>query len=111
MLLVAPILLIAAVLYVAYPLLAEAAPASTEPQTEEGRREALLAEKANLIAGLKDIEMDYRTEKLSDEDYQRLKTEFEGRAIGILKKIDQLESSTPRKKGKSKSKPHRLKKA
>ncbi len=109
MLLLTPILLIAVVLYVAYPLLSESQPDETESERKASRREALQAEKDNLIASLKDIEMDYRMEKLSDTDYQRLKTEFEHRAIGIMRKLDKIEKSAA--KNQAKLKPHRLKKA
>ena len=105
MLLLTPILLIAAVLYVAYPLLTESRPDEEEFDAKASGRETLLAEKDNLIASLKDIEMDHRMEKLSDQDYQRLKTEFEHRAIGILKKIDQLEESGAQEQGTSKPLP------
>lgn len=108
-LLLTPILLIAAVLYVAYPLLSESQPGEEVSEAEASQLEALLAEKENLISSLKDIEMDRRMEKLSDSDYQKLKDEFEHRAIGILKKLDQAEKGRVPKKGRSK--PHRLKKA
>lgn len=109
MLLLTPILLIAAVLYVAYPLLSESQPKEKESEAQDSQREALLAEKENLISSLKDIEMDRRMEKLSDQDYQKLKAEFEQRAISILKKLDEAEKGGAKKE--SRSKPHPVKKA
>lgn len=108
-LLLTPILLIAAVLYVAYPLLSESQTEEGDSEAKASKREALLAEKDNLISSLKDIEMDRRMEKLSEQDYQKLKAEFEQRAIGILKKLDKADKASPQKKDRSK--PHRLKKA
>ncbi|HSR54385.1 MAG TPA: hypothetical protein VLV83_26470, partial [Acidobacteriota bacterium] len=75
-LLIAAVLFIAIILYVAYPVLFDE-DAKSEPAFPISNREQLLGEKEQLILNLKDIEMDYKMEKLSDEDYQRLKTEFE----------------------------------
>jgi len=88
-LLFAPILFVAAVLYVAYPLLKEAAedPAARQ-QTE---REKRLADKDDLIDNLRDVEMDYRMGKLSQDDYQLLKVEYEQRAVEVFEKLQSLE--------------------
>ncbi|HSR66922.1 MAG TPA: hypothetical protein VLU25_03180 [Acidobacteriota bacterium] len=88
-LLIAAILFIAVVLYVAFPVLFDEE-AKAEPAFPVDKREQLLAEKEQLILNLKDIEMDYKMEKLSDEDYQRLKQEFEQRAIDVLRRLDEV---------------------
>lgn len=89
--LIAPILFIGAVLYIAYPLLKEE---KSEPATEDGTtdQEKLLNEKEDVIENLKDIEMDFRMGKLSTQDYQSLKSEFEQRAVNVFQKLQSLQA-------------------
>ncbi len=91
---IAPILFIAAVLYVAYPLLKGGKSVGTE--LEQSQRELLLHKKEEAVGHLKDIEMDYQMGKLSQEDYESLKVEFEYRAAEILRELESL----PKGKGK-----------
>ena len=78
-LLIAPLILIGAVLYVAYPLLQEEQ--EEEPVSVPEDRDNAVLEKDGLIASLKDIEMDFQMGKLSKSDYAELKREFELRAV------------------------------
>ena len=57
-----------------------------------------VAEKDELIASLKDIEMDFQMGKLSQSDYEALKKEFELRAVAALKKLDRIGGGTARSK-------------
>jgi hypothetical protein len=98
--LIAPILFIGVVLYVAYPLFSE----PEEDVREDPRnldREQALEEKENLVANLKDIEMDYQMGKLSEKDYELLKSDFEGQAVGVFDRLEQL---GPKKRSKMKKK-------
>ncbi|MFB3903632.1 MAG: hypothetical protein ACE15E_09275 [Acidobacteriota bacterium] len=85
---IAPILFIAAIIYVAYPLLSEKSVASDAEAGESGQ-ERLLNEKDEIISSLKDIEMDYRMGKLSLQDYTQLRVDFERRAADVLKRLDE----------------------
>lgn len=100
MLILAPILLIAVVLYIAYPLLKEEKEAA-ERQRASTEKERLMEQKEDVIANLKDIEMDYRMGKLSDEDYRELKLDFERRAVEAFQEIERLEESRRARKKKS----------
>ena len=97
----APIAVVdALLLYVAYPLFLEPEEdVRKDPRSLD--REQLLEEKENLVANLKDIEMDYRMGKLSQEDYEQLKSDFELRAMGVFERLDQL---GPEKRSKTKKK-------
>lgn len=81
-------LLGAAIAVVAYPLFrarmgGSAAPrAALELDEIRERREAALA-------ALHDVEFDYRVGKLSDEDYQALRTRLKAQAITALKEYDE----------------------
>jgi hypothetical protein len=92
--LLSPIILIALVLFVAWPLLTSKLEA---PAVNPWDFEAALEEKEILVASLKDIEMDFRMGKLSEEDYQQLKEDFEGRAIKSLQRLETLEKKSSRK--------------
>lgn len=87
-LLVAPLLFIGAVLYVAYPLLRE----DRQDYLEDGQdeRDRALHEKDKVIEELRDIDMDFRMGKLSSEDYEMLKANFEKRAGEVFRKLESL---------------------
>ncbi len=64
----------------------------------------LLIQKEVAYATLKDLDFDFKTGKLSDEDYQELKTQYEKEAIDILEKIDNLSKKQSHPAGKNKKK-------
>ncbi len=90
-LLLTPLVLIFVILYVAYPLLSEES--ETQADGDAAELEQALALKDEVISALKDIEMDYQMGKLSDDDYQRLKADFETRAVGAFQRLEALEAS------------------
>ncbi len=97
---IAPILFVSAILYVAYPFLVE-----TEERAQREQEETALQKaekrKDDIIATIKDIEMDFRMGKLSEEDYQALKSQQEFEAVAVLQEIDKLEQQARRKTKKS----------
>ncbi len=99
-LLFAPVLFIGAVLYVAYPLLNDSVGARTQEKkaTEQQR---VFQQKEEMIEILKDIDMDFRMGKLSQQDYQSLKLDFEQRAVEIFQRLESLEKESQSEKKKS----------
>ena len=84
-----PVLFILVILYVAYPFLTDLA----EEKRKEKKlthRETAIQNKDDVFTTLKDIEMDYHMGKLSDEDYQMLKAEYEMQAISAIEEVDRL---------------------
>ena len=96
-LIIAPILFIGMVLYVAYPLLWGETNAKPPVEAPRSDREAILREKEDVVADLKDIEMDYRMGKLSPQDYEDLKSEYEERAVEAFEQVEALERKKTRK--------------
>lgn len=96
-LIIAPILFIGIVLYVAYPLLWGEAGAEPPPEAPLTDRQMILREKEDVVANLKDIEMDYRMGKLSSRDYEDLKSEYEERAAEVFEQAEALERKRSRK--------------
>jgi len=56
----------------------------------EGRRADLEAARDAKYSEIRDLEMDHRTGKLSDEDWRRLDRELRAEAVDILHELDQL---------------------
>jgi hypothetical protein len=92
------LLAVAAVVFVARPLLREPAAddALDSPDEEEQRRLALAEERDRALAALKELEFDHRTGKISDEDYRRIVVEQRRAAADALRALD---SGTPRADG------------
>lgn len=93
--LVAPIILIGLVLFIAWPLVQDKT--TPEELDETSELEIATEEKENALANLKDIEMDYRMGKLSDEDYAKLKEDFEEQAVAALQKLEAVQKKKKRK--------------
>ena len=88
-LVIAPLLFIAAIVFVAYPFLIDSREAAVR-EREMTKEEIALQRKEDLITVLKDIEMDYRMGKLSDQDYRNLKKEHEFKAVEILRSLEKI---------------------
>ncbi|OGP81840.1 MAG: hypothetical protein A2Y95_04200 [Deltaproteobacteria bacterium RBG_13_65_10] len=56
-------------------------------------RDELLHEKDGVYLAIREIEFDYRTGKVSEEDYAALMTRYRARAIDLMKAIDQIEGA------------------
>lgn len=68
-------------------------PLRTAPAVEEAeaaRREDLEAAKEAKYREIRDAELDYRTGKLSEEDWRALDRELRGEAIDLLRRLDEL---------------------
>ena len=64
-------------------------PAAVEAP-EAARRETLEAAKEAKYREIRDLELDHRMGKLSDEDYGATDRELRGQAIEILRQLDEL---------------------
>jgi uncharacterized membrane protein YccC len=64
-------------------------PAALEPAAE-GERRVLEAARDAKYAEIRDTELDYRTGKLSDEDFRALDRQLRAEAVEILHLLDQL---------------------
>ncbi len=59
-------------------------------QEENERLGGLIHKKELAYTAIKDLEFDYKTGKLSEEDYKELKNKYETEALLILKEIDEF---------------------
>jgi hypothetical protein len=90
-LLIAPILFAAGVLYIAYPLLKEEEESVVRTTNEKNAEDNALQTKSVIIDVLRDIDMDYRMGKLSKQDYEALKDDYESRAVEALQTLQSLQ--------------------
>ena len=60
--------------------------------TETGRRAALQAAKEAKYREIRDAELDWRTGKLSDDDYREQDRRLRAEAVEILRELDRLSS-------------------
>jgi uncharacterized membrane protein YccC len=64
-------------------------PAAPEPAATSERR-ALEAAREAKYAEIRDTELDYRTGKLSEEDFRALDRQLRAEAVEILRSLDEL---------------------
>jgi hypothetical protein len=77
--------------WVGYPLLRPRKfDSPSEPTSEDSLRD-LNIKKEEIYSAIKEMEFDHKMGKLSQEDYLNLKEKYKTRAIGSLKRMDELE--------------------
>jgi hypothetical protein len=59
-------------------------------EAEAARREDLEAAKEAKYREIRDAELDYRTGKLSEEDWRALDRDLRGEAMDLLRRLDEL---------------------
>ena len=82
------IVLLGVVVWLVSGPLRTGAPAVEE--AEAARREDLEAAKEAKYREIRDAELDYRTGKLSEEDWRALDRELRGEAMDLLRRLDEL---------------------
>jgi hypothetical protein len=90
-LILAAVLAVAAVLFVARPFLREPGAPDGGLAPADGaelERLRLVEERDRALAALKELEFDHRTGKISDEDYERLVRPLRAEAAGALAALD-----------------------
>ena len=88
------VLLVLAVLAIVLWLIAgplRSRPASPTPAPEPSERAELEATREAKYREIRDAELDYRTGKLSREDWQRLDADLRAEAVELLHRLDQLD--------------------
>lgn len=75
---------------IAYPLV-RGSSGEEEEIPQDPYLEELLSKKEATYSALKELEFDYGTGKLSEEDYAELRDEYKAKAVAILRDIDEAE--------------------
>lgn len=82
------VLALSGLAFIAYPLLMRHVPTYTSHSPRVERERELLAEKEAVYAAIKDVDFEYKTGKLSDDDYAELRDGYRVRALNILRDLD-----------------------
>lgn len=80
------------IIFVTQPILKKKPENILQNYYEETPYRELLTKKENIYRDIKSLEFDYKTDKLSDEDYVDERQKLEYDAVQILKQIDEYES-------------------
>jgi hypothetical protein len=81
------LLVIGTALFVGYPLFKNRDKRDEIDTTEEGQYQRLIMNKESIDIAINEIDFDYKTGKLSEEDYRELKNRYETKAMAIQKEI------------------------
>ncbi len=76
---------------IAYPLLKGSSYQEEDEFSNNPHLQDLLSRKEETYSALKELEFDYGTGKLSEDDYQELHSRYKAKAVSILKEIDGAE--------------------
>lgn len=74
----------------------------SEPDEEAEEYKHLQVRKEEVLLSIKELEIDFKVEKLSAEDYKEMRKKLEKEALVLLEKIEELEKK--RKKARRPSK-------
>ncbi len=92
--LVAVLLSIGILLYVLYPIWQKKYRFAQLPLALDNSGVTSLQQLKNeMLMAIKEIDFEYQMEKMSQSDYESLKSEYQNRALQVLKRIDELENS------------------
>ncbi len=86
---VALLLGFAALGFVAAPLFRKDAAEQEQLAAAHSERQDLTSRREMVLAALKDLEDDYATGKIDDNDYNQLKSQLSEKAVDIMKRLDQ----------------------
>lgn len=77
---------------VAYPLIRGSSTEEDEEDPQDPYLQELLSKKEAAYSALKELEFDYGTGKLSEEDFTELRDQYKAKAVSILKEIDEAKA-------------------
>ena len=78
--------------FIVYPFFKQRS--SSVDSTEDGGLQELYSKRDTTYSMLKELEFDFQSGILTDEDYRDLETRYKGKAISILRDIDGLGKGT-----------------
>ncbi len=89
---VALVLAVLTFAFIVYPLFKQRSP--SEDSTEDEKAQELHSKRDTTYSMLKELEFDFQSGILTEEDYRELETRYKRKAISILRGIDDLEEGT-----------------
>lgn len=86
------VLVLGGLTFVAYPFFRAPAHPPAGPPAAVTRRSRVLKEKDAVYAAIKDLDLEYQTGKLSEEDYAELRRGYRAKALALLREFDELQT-------------------
>lgn len=96
--------MLGAFMYIIEPFMRARAAGGFKDDYEETPLHHLLSRKDSIYTALRDLEFDYQTGKLSDDDYESLRAKFTSEASVVLEEIDEMRATKPSQKTKKSKK-------
>ncbi len=82
------------VLFVLFPVFARSSEVSELPSADARERKILGEQKERLYEAIKDVDFEYRAGKLSDADYQSVRSDLVSQAGAVISKLDEMVDAT-----------------
>lgn len=92
--------MLGASMYIFEPFIRGRVTGGLKDDYEETPLHHLLSRKDSIYTALRDLEFDYQTGKLSDDDYEGLRAKFTSEASVVLEEIDEMRAAKPSQKTK-----------
>ena len=89
MIFVSAIVAAGTILFILAPLLGWGVTPAFELTGSATRRDELLRQRQEILAGLKDLDLEYEVGKLTREDYELTRTRLSAQAVEIYREMDQ----------------------
>ncbi|MCI0421254.1 MAG: hypothetical protein L0387_17725 [Acidobacteria bacterium] len=89
----------ATLFYIFRPLLTGGNPLFADLEGSPNSLKRLLRKKETVYENIKDLDFEYKMGKLADEDYQRLRSEYEQEVYAVMREIEQIKPETLQKAG------------
>ncbi len=86
------VLAVLSFVFIAYPLFKQRSPAADA--VEDDKMRELYSKRDTTYSMLKELEFDFQSGILTEEDYRELEERYKGKAISILRDTDTLEKGT-----------------
>lgn len=97
------LLMFGAGMFILDPMLRKKSASAYSDDYAETPMHHLLSRKDSIYTAMKDLEFDYKTGKLSDDDYNGLRAKFLAEAAGVLEQIDTLTGKGGERRAASKA--------
>lgn len=84
-------IILGSVLYILWPVWHTGQTFAISPNANNGQVEELFDQRDNLLAVIKDLELEHQMGKISSEDFEALQNNYRAKAIQVLENIDQID--------------------
>ena len=99
LIIVCALLTAATLFFIFRPLMVGSTPFFGDLEGSQTSLKRLLRKKETVYENIKDLDFEYKMGKLSDEDYQGLRKDYEQEAYAVMREIEQIKPEVLQKTG------------